>query len=284
MLCFEDFEGEKPAWCPGCGNFAILNMLKRALVELELSSHRLAIVSGLGQNGKLPHYLKCHAFSGLHGRALPLAAGLKLANQGLTVLAVAGDGDGYGHGGNHLIHAIRRDLDLTLLVHNNQIQGLTGGQTSPTSRPGVRTRAQPLGSPGAQLNPLTLAISQDCGFVARAFAGGPGLAPLKEILKQAINHPGFAMVDILQNCVSFNRENTFHWYKERNYPLEAGYDPSDRIQAFARSLEWGDRIPTGIFYRRTQKGPEQGPKPDREPLIHQVFDPEKARRTIAEFY
>jgi 2-oxoglutarate ferredoxin oxidoreductase subunit beta len=285
MLAFTDYNGQKPAWCPGCGNFAILATLKKALVEMQVEPRQFAIVSGIGQGAKLPQYMPCNMFNGLHGRSLPVATGLKLANHELLVLAIAGDGDCYGEGGNHLLHAIRRNVNISLFVHNNQVYALTKGQASPTSMEGMATKAQPFGSFSAQLNPLALAIAMDCSFVARAFAGASGLPFLKEIMQEAINHKGFALVDILQNCVSFNKVNTFHWYKDRVYRLEEGYDPSDRVEAFRRSLEWGERIPTGIFYRNEREPYEHRLPPlQGVPLVNRPFSLEKNKKGIDRFY
>ena len=278
MVTFEDYKGQEPSWCPGCGNFAILNTLKRTLTELEIAPHQLTIVSGIGQGAKMPHYMKCNTFNGLHGRTLPVATGLRIANHEMLVIAIAGDGDCYGEGGNHLLHAIRRNVNVKLFVHNNQIYGLTKGQASPTTTEGTITKTQPFGSLSSQLNPIAMAISLDCGFVARGFAGASGLPFLKEIMKEAINHKGFAMVDILQNCISFNKVNTFHWYKERTYELPDDYDPYDRIKAFQKSLEWGDTIPTGIFYRKEKKTFEdQVPGIRDTPLVRQHFSLAEAR-------
>jgi len=285
MITFDDYKGQKPAWCPGCGNFSILSTLKKALVDLNMEPHQFAIVSGIGQGAKLPHYLPCNFFNGLHGRSLPVATGLKLANHDLTVLAVAGDGDCYGEGGNHLLHAIRRNVNITLFVHDNQIYALTKGQASPTTMEGTVTKTQPFGNPSAPLNPLALAIALDCSFVARAFAGASGLPFLQEIMKEAINHKGFALVDILQNCPSFNDKNTFHWYKERVYRLEDGYDPTDRVEAFRRSLEWGEKIPTGVFYRNQREPCEQHLPPIREmALARQPVFSAEARQELTNFY
>jgi 2-oxoglutarate ferredoxin oxidoreductase subunit beta len=285
MITFDDYKGQKPAWCPGCGNFAILSTLKKALVDMNMEPHQFAIVSGIGQGAKLPHYLPCNMFNGLHGRALPVATGLKLANHDLTVMAVAGDGDCYGEGGNHFVHAIRRNVNISLFVHNNQVYALTKGQASPTTTEGQITKAQPFGNPSGQLNPLALAISLDCGFVARAFAGASGLPFLQQIIKEAVNHKGFALVDILQNCVSFNKVNTFHWYKDRVYRLEESYDPTDRVEAFRRSLEWGERIPAGIFYRRERQACEERLPPIKEmALVKQPVFPHEAKQAIEAFY
>lgn len=251
IVSVQDFESDDPiAWCPGCGNFSILKALKKAFVELGKKPHEIAIVSGIGQAPKTPHYLRCNAFNGLHGRTLPVATGIKLANHDLAVLAEGGDGDGYAEGGNHFLHAMRRNIDMTYLVHNNQVYGLTKGQTSPTSGLGFVTKTSPTGSTSPQLNPLLLAIASDCSFVARGFAGE--VEHLTDLMKDAILHNGFAFIDILQPCVTFNRVNTFKWYSDRVYPVDdgPGYDSSDRITAFTMALQWGDRIPIGVIYRQ----------------------------------
>ncbi len=285
MSTYEDYKGQEPAWCPGCGNFSILKTLKNALVDLDIEPHQFTIVSGIGQGAKLPHYTKCNTFNGLHGRTLPVATGLKLVNSDMLVFAIGGDGDCYGEGGNHLIHAIRRNANVTLFVHNNQIYALTKGQASPTTEKDTVTKTQPFGDLSSQFNPLALAISQNCGFVARAFAGGPELPFLQEIMKEAINHKGFALVDILQNCITFNKVNTFHWYKERVYRLEDDYDPTDRVEAFKRSLEWGDNIPTGIFYRNDRAPFEKSfPIILEEPLMRQRFSMSETLDEMSEFY
>jgi 2-oxoglutarate/2-oxoacid ferredoxin oxidoreductase subunit beta len=235
-------------WCPGCGNFGILNAMKKALVELQLEPHRLLFVSGIGQAGKSPHYLKCNLLNELHGRALPAAAAARIVNPGLTVIAEGGDGDGYGEGGNHFLAAMIRNVKITYLVHNNQVYGLTKGQASPTSDRGFITRTTPSGA-GEPLNPLALAIAANASFVARSFAGDTD--HLSKIIGLAIQHHGFALVDILQPCVSFNHINTYDFYRSRIYKLEddRSYDPSDRLSAFKKSLEWGARIPVGLLYR-----------------------------------
>lgn len=283
MPTFEGYEGQVPAWCPGCGNFQILSSLKQALVELDIEPWEVLLVSGIGQSGKLPHYMKCHTFNGLHGRTLPVATAAKLANDALHVIAIAGDGDCYGEGGNHFIHAIRRNPNVTLLVHDNQIYGLTKGQASPTSEQGTRSKVQPFGSLSEPMNPLALAVSLDCSFVARGFSGDPGY--LKELMKAAITHRGFALLDILQPCVTFNKVNTFKWYRDRVYKLEEGYDPSDRLKAFERALEWGEKIPNGIFFKSSRKTLEELIPVIREkPLVRQKFSPEDAKRELEKFY
>ncbi|RMG03120.1 MAG: 2-oxoacid:ferredoxin oxidoreductase subunit beta [Nitrospirae bacterium] len=282
MLKESDFSGQTPAWCPGCGNFPILETLKSALVELRLSPTQILLVSGIGQSGKLPHYMRGNTFNGLHGRTLPVATAAKLANHELTVIAIAGDGDCYGEGGNHFIHAIRRNPNITLLVHNNQIYGLTKGQASPTSEPGTISKTQPFGSLSEPMNPLSLAIALNAGFVARGFAGDTDF--LKTLIKEAILHRGFSIVDILQPCVSFNKVNTYNWYRERIYKLGEEHDPTDRINAFRVSLEWGTRIPTGIFYKGERPTlEEQIPVISKTPLVDQVIDFRKRSGELESF-
>lgn len=283
MSTLKDYRGQHPAWCPGCGNFGILKAFKDAVVELGIEPHQFTIVSGIGQAGKFPHYLKCNTFNGLHGRTLPVATGIKLSNHEMLVIAVAGDGDCYGEGGNHLIHAIRRNINVKLFVHDNQIYGLTKGQASPTSLEGMKTKNQPFGVFSEQLNPLALAVALDCSFVARGFAGD--IEHLKGLIKAAVNHKGFALVDILQPCVTFNRINTYEWYKQRVYHIEPGYRPEDRIEAFKRALEWGDRIPAGVIFRNSRKTLEEHlPIIQKEPLVKQGFDGAKLNDTLKEFY
>ena len=250
MVTLEDFNSDDPiAWCPGCGNFSILKALKQALVEIQQQPHKLVIVSGIGQAPKTPHYLRCNCFNGLHGRTLPVATGIKLANHKLTVVAQGGDGDGYGEGGNHFLHTMRRNINITYLVHNNQIYGLTKGQASPTSDAGFVTKTTPRGSINPACNPLLLAVASDCSFVARGFAGE--IDHLADLIKAGIQHKGFALIDILQPCVSFNRVNTFKWYSDRVYEIDSDstYDTKDRLNAFQKAQEWGDKIPIGIIYR-----------------------------------
>jgi len=241
-------------WCPGCGNFAIMDTLKRTLAGLGLSPHQVLIVAGIGQAGKMGQHMKANTLHVLHGRLLPVATGAGLVNNRLKVLAIGGDGDGYAEGGNHLIHAARRNIDVTYMVHNNMIYGLTKGQASPTSTKSIKTPTTPQGNPLEGLNPITLLLGLKANFVARSFAGDK--EQLRAILEKAIQKPGFAFIDILQQCPSFNKVNTFKWFKERVYDInEAGHDPSDLKEAFRVALEWGDRIPTGIFYEDPEPRP-----------------------------
>jgi 2-oxoglutarate ferredoxin oxidoreductase subunit beta len=238
-----------PAWCPGCGNFPILKTIDAALAESGADPRQTVLVSGIGQAAKLPHYteLKYNIFNGLHGRALPAATGIKIANHALNVIVTSGDGDMYGEGGNHLIHAFRRNIGVKAFVHNNQIYGLTKGQASPTSDRGLVTKVQTRGVILEPLNPLAIAIIEDCSFVARSFSGNG--EHLQQIMVEAIAHDGFALLDILQPCVSFNRVNTFKWYKDRVKPIDSAHDATDRDAALRLAGQWGDEIPIGVLYR-----------------------------------
>jgi 2-oxoglutarate ferredoxin oxidoreductase subunit beta len=233
------------AWCPGCGNFAILNALKQALAELDIKPEKLVVVSGIGQAAKAPHYYKCNLFNGLHGRSLPVATAIKAVNPELIVIDESGDGCMYGEGGNHFIHGIRRNPDITNIVHNNMVYGLTKGQASPTSLQGFKTLVQRDGVFHEAFNPLAIAISLGASFVARALAGD--VAQTKDIIKKAIIHKGYALVDILQPCVTYNKLNTHQWFKAKTYYLDPSYDPHDRIEALRRTSEV-ERLPLGIFY------------------------------------
>jgi 2-oxoglutarate ferredoxin oxidoreductase subunit beta len=283
MPTLEDYRGQKTTWCPGCGNFGILKAFKDAMVELGIEPHQVTVVSGIGQAGKFPHYIKCNTFNGLHGRTLPVATGIRLSNHEMLVIAVAGDGDCYGEGGNHLIHTIRRNINVKLFVHDNQIYGLTKGQASPTSMEGMITKNQPFGVFSEQLNPIVFAIALDCSFVARGFAGDP--VHLKGLMKEAINHRGFAVVDILQPCVTFNKVNTYEWYRQRVYPVEPEYNPEDKMEAFKKALEWGERIPIGILYRNQRLTLEERiPTIKDKPLVKQSFEFSRVEATMKEFY
>jgi 2-oxoglutarate/2-oxoacid ferredoxin oxidoreductase subunit beta len=241
-----DFENK---WCPGCGNFNILEAMKDALVHLGLAPEKVLIVSGIGQAAKTPHFLKCNFFHGLHGRALPVATGAKIANHDLTILVNSGDGDAYGEGGNHFINAIRRNIDITLLVHNNKTYGLTKGQASPTSDMGFSTRMQWQGVISEPFNPLTTALALGAGYVARGFSGDA--EGLSAIIQAAVSYRGFSLIDILQPCVSFNTVNTHAWYKKRVKNLaDTGYTPADPEKAMRVARQWGDEIPVGIMYQQ----------------------------------
>lgn len=283
MVTLETYKGQPPAWCPGCGNFGIVRAFSEVMVELRLEPHQITLVSGIGQAAKLPHYTRGNTFNGLHGRAVPVATGIRLANHGMRVIVTTGDGDCYGEGGNHLMAAMRRNINVKLFVHNNQIYGLTKGQPSPTTNEGTIAKNTPFGVISGQFNPMVLAVALECGFAARAFVADQ--EHLKELMREAMNHKGFAIIDILQPCVSFNKVNTFQWYRERVYHLEPEYNPEDRNAAFARALEWGDRIPIGIIYRNHRPAYEERvPILEKGPLVAQVFDPKRITEALKEFY
>ena len=283
MPSAETFDNQVPVtWCPGCGNHSILDAFKDALVDLDKNPDQILLVSGIGQAAKFPHYMRCNALNGLHGRSLPLATAAKLVNHDLTVVVFGGDGDCYAEGGNHLIHAIRRNPDITLLVHNNQVYGLTRGQASPTCELGFITRVQTHGVITTPLNPLALAISQDASFVARGYAGNG--THLKELIKDAILHPGFSLIDILQPCVSFDHRHSYQWYEKRVYPLDEQYNPNDKSGAYSKVEEWGDKIPLGVIYKKERPTFEhlQGVI-QKKPLIDQKADPSMVEPLIEEF-
>ena len=239
------------AWCPGCGDFGILPSVENALSNLRKKPHEVLIVSGIGQAAKLPHYINTNGFNGLHGRALPSAFGAKAANHKLLVLVTSGDGDIYGEGGNHFIHAIRRNIDITVIVHNNQIYGLTKGQASPTSDLRMKTKTQPDGVTTAPFNPLATAIALDAAFVARSFSQETKFTT--KLIEEGIQTRGFSLIDVLQPCVTFNHINTYKWYGDRVYQLDSSYDPADKSQAYKKSGEWGDKIPIGVIYKNPRK-------------------------------
>lgn len=237
----------KTSWCPGCGNFSILDSINQVLFEEGLKPHEVLMVSGIGQAAKLPHYINAHGLNTLHGRAIPAALGAQAANIDLKLLITSGDGDTYGEGGNHFIHNIRRNLDVVHIVHDNQVYGLTKGQGSPTTALGQKTRLQFDGMRHEPLNPVALAISLGCSFVARSFSGDP--EHLKKMIKAAMQHKGYALIDVMQPCVSFNKVNTFKWYKERAFYIPETHDPNDKVKAFELAQTFGDEgIPMGILY------------------------------------
>jgi len=281
MVTVSDYAGLKPAWCPGCGNFGILRAMNRALVELEVKPHQVLLVSGIGQAGKLPHYSRGNVFNSLHGRPVPPAIGAKIANSELVVIAVSGDGDAYGEGGNHFLHAARRNHDITYMVHDNQVYGLTKGQASPTSDLGFVTKTTPYGA-SPPINPTAVSIVAGATFVARGYAGD--VDHLAELIKRGIQHQGFALIDILQPCVSFNHKNTYSWYRERVYKLGEDYDPNDQLGAWEKAQEWGDRIPIGVIYQvASPTFEEQIPALKRQPLVGQKLEPAEAERLLDEF-
>jgi 2-oxoglutarate ferredoxin oxidoreductase subunit beta len=275
----EDYGDYETAWCPGCGNFSILQSVKEALAACQLKPHEVLFVSGIGQAAKAPHYLNANLFNGLHGRPLPVATGAKLANPKLTVIAESGDGCNYGEGGNHFLNAIRRNIDITLLVHNNQVYGLTKGQASPTSEERMVTKTQPEGVVAEPFNAVAVAITMRASFVARAFSGMGD--HLTKIIQEGIAHRGFALIDILQPCVSFNKVNTHAWYEKRCKPLRKNYNPTRWEKSLKIATEWEKRIPLGVIYRNTRQ--PLGEKLNYDPLVGSANSKDQFEEAVKSF-
>jgi len=251
MFKMEDYKSNAEVqWCPGCPNFGILQAFKKAFVELHKAPHELCLVSGIGQAAKLPHYLKCNFFNGLHGRAIPVALGIHSVNPALTTIVVTGDGDCYGEGGNHFIHALRRNPDITAVIHNNEIYALTKGQASPTTPQGEKRALQTHGVETMPFNMPAVAILHGCTFVARGFAGD--VDHLKDLLMKAIRHKGFSYIDVIQPCITWGAHSV-DWYKKRIFRLNSDYDPSNRKSALNTATTTGEKIPIGVLYEATSR-------------------------------
>ena len=279
-----DYKGRvDPDWCPGCGHFGVLAAVQKALVELQIPNDKVATISGIGCSSNFPGFIETYGMHTLHGRSLPVATGVKMANHELTVLVTGGDGDGFGIGGNHFTHTIRRNVDLTYIVMDNQIYGLTTGQTSPTSRLGMKTKSAPYGNIETPINPITMALAAGATFVARGFSGEQ--KHLTDLIKQAIQHKGFSFLDVFSPCVTYNKDNTFQWFRPRVKKLEddAAYDSTNWLGAVERSTVWGEEIPIGKFFERTdlptlheaevvtQSGPMVGRKEHIDPAVAREF-------------
>lgn len=272
-----------PTWCPGCGDFGIWMALKNALSELGIGPDDALLIYGIGCHGNMAAWMRTYGIVGLHGRTLPMAQGAKLGNHAVPVIVISGDGDGLGEGGNHFIHAAKRNPDITVLIHDNQVYALTTGQASPTAKQGFKTKSTPDGVVDEPINPLTLALVSGATFVARGFTGDmPGLT---KIIASAVKHRGFSVVDILQPCVTFNHVHTYPWYRSRLYELDSvGYKPTNKLAAIEKALEWGDKIPVGIFYRELTSTNE-----DREsalangPLVEQPLGVVDIDTLLSEF-
>ena len=251
-VAMNDFKGKvDPDWCPGCGDFGVLAAVQKALVELQIPNHYVVTVSGIGCSSNFPGFSNTYGMHTLHGRSLAVATGVKLANHDLTVLVTGGDGDGFGIGGNHFVHSMRRNVDLLYIVMDNQIYGLTTGQTSPTSRVGMKTKSMPFGNIEAPVNPISLALAAGATFVARGFSAEQ--KHLTELIKQGIWHKGFSFLDVFSPCVTYNHDNTYQWFRPRVKKLEEDrtYDPADWMAAMGKSLLWNEEIPIGKFFERT---------------------------------
>ena len=262
----------KNTWCPGCGNFGILMAFKRAIVELGLERNQILLVSGIGCHGKMIDYVNINGFHGLHGRVLPVATGIKLANPDLKVVGFSGDADCYDEGFEHFTHAMRRNVEVTLIVHDNMVLGLTTGQATATSMKGFKTKSTPFGAITTPLNPIAVALVSNCSFVARGFAGD--MVHLQKLMVEAIKHRGFAYMDVFQPCVTFNYLNTFDWFKQRVYKLEeTGHNPTDKKAALEKAFEWGDKIPIGVFYREERPTfLDEMPNIKENPLLKQSIE------------
>jgi 2-oxoglutarate ferredoxin oxidoreductase subunit beta len=287
QLTLAELKGKvDPDWCPGCGDFGVLSAIQKALVELQIPNHNVVAISGIGCSSNLPGFINTYGMHTLHGRALAVATGLKLANHELTVLVTGGDGDGFGIGGNHFVHAMRRNIDLLYIVMDNQIYGLTTGQTSPTSRIGMKTKSMPFGNIEAPVNPISLALAVGATFVARGYSADQ--KHLTELIKRGIEHKGFSFLDVFSPCVTYNHDNTYQWFKPRVKKLEDDpkYDPSVWTAAMEKSLLWGEEIPIGRFFERTDVTSLHAAEPvlSEGPLVHRDprVPPDVARAFIEE--
>lgn len=250
MVTLNDLKTPKTnTWCPGCGNFGILMAFKKALIKLGLEREETVMVSGIGCHGKIVNYVNINGFHGIHGRVLPTAQGIKLANPNLTVVGFAGDADQYNEGWGHFAHAVRTNINMTLIVHDNMVLGLTTGQATSTSQQGFKSKSTPFGVIPPMLNPIAHALVSNGTFVARGFSGD--MLHLMGLLVEAIKHRGFAFIDVFQPCVSFNYLNTYDWFNKKIYKLEEeGHDVTNKKKALEKALEWEDKIPIGIFYKK----------------------------------
>ncbi len=282
MVEIKDFNQGKITWCAGCGNFSLLNAIKRAFVELKLEPHQIAFTSGIGCFGKESYWTRSYGFSGLHGRELPLALGAKLANRDLAVFVAGGDGNTFGEGVNHFIHTARKNVDVTIIVHDNQVYGLTTGQKSPTSEKGFITISSPKGVVEDPVNPMTLALSSGATFIARSFAGD--MEHTTKMIVEGIKHKGFSFIDIFQPCVTYNYLNTYDYWKQRCYDLQkTKYDFTKKDEAWKKMQEGGDKIPIGIFYKLNKLCYEELFSQTKVPLYKQDINNIDVNKLLDEF-
>ena len=285
-LTLKGLDGDvDPDWCPGCGDFGVLKSLKEAILGLGIPPHKVLVVSGIGCSSNLPGFIHAYGVHSLHGRGVPVATGAALANHDLHVIAVGGDGDGYGIGMAHFIHAMRRNLNLTYIVMDNEVYGLTTGQASPTTMEGHKTKSTPRGNVEKPVQPLALALASGATYVARGFSAEQ--KHLTKLVSGAIAHRGFSLIDVFSPCVTFNKLNTYQWFKERIYKLEdaEGYDPTDLMGALSKSLEFGSRIPIGLLYQADRPTYEDSePVLSKGPLVDQQLglDRETFNEILAE--
>jgi 2-oxoglutarate ferredoxin oxidoreductase subunit beta len=287
QLPIETYESiVEPDWCPGCGDFGVLRGLEIAAGKLGIAPKDMVVVSGIGCSSNLPGFFHSYGVHSLHGRAVAVASGIKLANNDLKVVITGGDGDGYGIGLGHFIHAMRRNLDLTYIVMNNQIYGLTTGQASPTTMKEVRTKSTPAGNFELPINPIALALVSGATFVSRGFSGES--KHLADLFAEAIAHKGFSLVDVFSPCVTYNKINTYDYFRKRVYKLgdQQGQQPEKIERAMEKAFEWGDKIPIGVFYRQEQPTYEDHEKAFKSgPLVnHRLgLDPETFNSLMEEF-
>ncbi|RUT29790.1 2-oxoacid:ferredoxin oxidoreductase subunit beta [Paenibacillus zeisoli] len=287
MATFKEFRNNvKPNWCPGCGDFSVQAAIQRAAANVGLEPEQLAVISGIGCSGRISGYINAYGLHGIHGRALPIAQGVKLANRDLTVVASGGDGDGFAIGMGHTVHAIRRNINMTYIVMDNQIYGLTKGQTSPRSSEGFKTKSTPEGAIETTLSPLEIALSAGATFVAQSFSSD--LKQLTSLIEQGIQHEGFSLINVFSPCVTFNKVNTYDWFKENIVNLETvpDYDPSNRVMAMTKLMETNSMITGLIYQNKTKKSYENLVSGFREePLVSQNLSLTESEfdKLVAEF-
>jgi 2-oxoglutarate ferredoxin oxidoreductase subunit beta len=253
MATFKEFRNNvKPNWCPGCGDFSVQAAIQRAAANVGLEPESLAVISGIGCSGRISGYINAYGLHGIHGRALPIAQGVKLANRELTVIASGGDGDGFAIGMGHTVHAIRRNVDVTYIVMDNQIYGLTKGQTSPRSAEGFKTKSTPEGSIETTLSPLEIAMSAGATFIAQSFSSD--LKQLTALIEAGLQHKGFSLINVFSPCVTFNKVNTYDWFKENIVNLDQfpDYDSSNRLAAMTKIMETNGML-TGLIYQNKER-------------------------------
>ncbi|MDG6907292.1 MAG: 2-oxoacid:ferredoxin oxidoreductase subunit beta [Nitrososphaerota archaeon] len=285
MMEISKYKSEtRPDWCPGCGDFGVLNALVQAVTNLNIDPKDLLVVSGIGCSSNLPGFINAYGFHSLHGRSIPIATGAKLANPELNVVVTGGDGDGYGIGLGHFIHAMRRNLNLTYVVMDNQIYGLTTGQASPTSQKNFVTKSSPSGTIEEPINPIALALISGASYVARGFSGDP--KHLTELIQNGIAHNGFSLIDVFSPCVTWNRINTYEYFRQKCVKFNGpGYDASNFEQAVAKSREREPKLPIGLFYE-TQKPTyeEQDPALKAGNPVKAVLGVSDPKQLLQEFY
>ena len=287
MATFKEFRNNvKPNWCPGCGDFSVQASIQRAAANVGLEPENLAVISGIGCSGRISGYINSYGLHGIHGRSLPIAQGVKMANRDLTVIASGGDGDGFAIGMGHTIHAIRRNIDVTYIVMDNQIYGLTKGQTSPRSDVGFKTKSTPHGSVESALSIMEMALTAGGTFVAQSFSSD--LKELTSLIEQGINHKGFSLINVFSPCVTYNKVNTYDWFKENLVKLSdiEGYDPSDKSKAMQTLME-NKGLVTGLIYQNKEQKSYQEliSGYSEKPLVEAdlQFDQAEFDKLVAEF-